>query len=292
MCWALALRLSGLPSFSSSSSEPRWVTGPRWTAGPQHSKPSALQRAPPSWQLDKDEQYRRIKEKLVGQTLTVLSLARPVLDDYFSLIKDENTKSYLVSHRTEIELIHGQSGTENLRLLKHALWDFERLSKCFTDEHWTKDEAVGILFRNILALSCETRAGRLTEAQLLGLPDDARIRLFKKEEDTSISDELRKRYPEVEFEQTILPSQAIRKLLFDGWVDCGSIVQILNQSPYYASPATLPAWKVALHAWEITDAEFEDAISRVEEQFQNGEFTKLDEILHVFGLRLFFQTLV
>ncbi len=174
-----------------------------------------------------------------------------------------------------------------MRLLKHALWDFERLSKCFTADHWANDEAVGILFRNILALSYETRSGRLTEEQLLRIAADAQIQLFKKD-DTTPADDLKRRYPEVEFEQTILPSAAVRKLLFDGWVDCDPIVQMLNQSPYYAQ-TTLPAWKLAWHAWEITDDEFEAAVSEVEQQFQNREFTSLAELFHVFGLRLFFS---
>ncbi len=236
-----------------------------------------------------DEKYKRIKEKLIGQTLTVQALAASALDSFIALIRDERTKDYLISHRADIELIHGQSATENLRLLKHALWDFERLCRCFSADHWAKTEAVGILFRNVLAFSYETRSGRLKEQQLLSVAADASLRLFKKETDSGPADDLKARYPEVEFEQTILSSEAIRKLLFDGWLDCASIVQMLNDSPYYASPATLPAWKVAWHAWEISDEEFEEAVLKVEQQFRNREFNALGELFHVFGLRLFFS---
>jgi hypothetical protein len=235
-----------------------------------------------------DKLYAEIKEKLIGQTLTVQSTIEDALAHFLTLIGDAKSKEYLTSRVDEIRLLHSQSGTDNLRLLKQALWDFERLGFCLTETHWKNDEAVGILFRNVLALSFEARAGHLNEEQLLAVATESSIRLFKKETDApTFADELKKKYPEVEFAQRILSPAWMRKLLFDGWVDADETRVMLNQSPYFASPQTLPAWKVAWHGWEISDNDYEEAVAKVEKQFDDRTIVVIGEIFQVFGIRLF-----
>jgi hypothetical protein len=63
---------------------------------------------------------------------------------------------------------------------------------------------------------------------------------------------------------------------------------MLNESPYFASPQTLPAWKVAWHFWDAAELDFNEAVYKVEEDFKTRKFTIMGEIFHVFGLRLLF----
>jgi hypothetical protein len=87
----------------------------------------------------KSSSYSKIKEKLVGQTLTVNSTARSAIKNFLDLIKDDKTRKFLNHNADEILLLHSQSRTNNLRLLKHSLWDFERLARCFSERHWAND---------------------------------------------------------------------------------------------------------------------------------------------------------
>jgi hypothetical protein len=177
-----------------------------------------------------------------------------------------------------------------LRLLRHALWDFEKVARCLTDVHWENDVALGVILRNILALSFEVRAGHLSQEQLARVSADASIRLFKKEHDETPADQLKLSYPEVEFDQKIITPKWIAALFFDGLVDADLTRKMLDSSSYYATPDSIPAWKIAWNGWEIPDEQYEKAVARVEEQFQARGFTVLGELLHVFGLRLLFST--
>jgi hypothetical protein len=125
-----------------------------------------------------DTKYAEIKEKLIGQTLSVKPDITAALTHFLALIKEPRTKEYLKLQEQAIRLLYSQSNTDNLRLLKHALRDFERLALCLTEAHWSNDEAVGILFRNIIALSIETRSGRLSHDALVAAANGPRIRLL------------------------------------------------------------------------------------------------------------------
>src|ERR1700740_2243129 len=103
--------------------------------------------------LEKDEQYKLIKEKLIGQTLEVRSSTSTALPNFMKLIRDPETRAFLEKSTGVVLSMHQQSKTGNLRLLKHALWDFERLSRNFTAKHWSNGDALACLLRIVLALS-------------------------------------------------------------------------------------------------------------------------------------------
>jgi hypothetical protein len=236
-----------------------------------------------------DTKYAEIKEKLIGQTLSVKSDITAALTHFLALIKEPRTKEYLKLQEQTTRLLYSQSKTDNLRLLKHALWDFERLAACLTETHWSNDEAVGILFRNIIALSIETRSGRLSHDALVAAANEPRIRLFRKPDDPKTSgDQLRERYPEVELDQKLLNADWLSRLFFEGYVDKEQTRNMLDSSSFYGSDS-VPAWKIAWHGWETTDERYERAAEMVEEQFRRREFSIVGELLQVFGLRLIFS---
>jgi KAP family P-loop domain len=235
-----------------------------------------------------DKLYSEIKEKLIGQTVSVKSDITAALANFFDLIKEPKAKEYLKQQETTIRLLYSQSETGNLRLLKHALWDFERFAACIDEKHWGNDEAIGILFRDIIALSIETRSGRLSRASLVAAANEPRIQLFRKADAPKTpGDQLRERYPEVDFDQTLLNGDSLAGLFFDGYLDKEHTQTMLASSSFYGSEDT-PAWKTAWHGWEISDDRYEKAVATVEEQFRERQFSLLGELLHVFGLRLTF----
>jgi hypothetical protein len=238
-----------------------------------------------------DDLYREIKEKLIGQTLAVRSTARSAVNNFLALIRDNKTRDFLRKNIDDILLLHSQSESENLRILKQALWDFERLAVCFSEKHWQNGEAVGILFRVVLALSLETRRGKLKAGQFAKVQASSIARYFKDKdaETPGIAAELDKRYPETDFSQTIVSSGLLKALLVDGLIDQDMIRAELDRSPYYAPPGTEPAWKIIWQLGSIDDDEFEDAVAKIEEQFRRREFVIPGEMFHVFGARLLFS---
>jgi hypothetical protein len=231
--------------------------------------------------------YADIKEKLIGQTLEIHSAPKMALEHFLTLINDARTREFLVKQIPEIISLYQRSERQNLRALKQSLWDFERLAICFSERHWKNLDAVGVLFRVVLALSQAIRLGRMTPEQFMRIGTNRIWRLNETNELDFVTD-LEKRYPEVRFDQTMIDLPLLRGILFEGRADHAAIRSALDRSPYYASPAAQPTWRVAWHIGSVDDAEYEQAVAEVEEQFKNREFVIPGEIGHVIGLRLLF----
>ncbi len=237
-----------------------------------------------------NSKYLEIKEKLIGRTLVISAEAQIAIVDFLKLIHHEKTASFLNKNSDEVIAIHSQSKTSNLRILKQALWDFEYLSTSFSNNHWEKDEAIKSILRIVLALSFEMRAGRLNTTELVAFKRSSRIsRAISSEQGkppTKI-DQLEKRYPDVDFDQTLIGPDLLNALLFDGRVDSEVIQASLNSSRPFITLEREPAWKRVLQGWTISDEEFEGAVAELETQFMRRDFSLPGEVFLVFGIRLF-----
>ena len=237
------------------------------------------------------DRYGEIKEKLVGQTLEVRSTAASAIVNFLESITESATNVFLRRHIKEILLLHAQSGTNNLRILKQSLWQFEQLATCFSERHWANDEAILAVLRIVLALSFEIRSGKLKAEQFAEIQLNRFTRFIqnKSSERPNVGIELEARYPEVRFDDLVICAELLKALLFWGRIDRDAVRAALDQSPYYASPGTEPAWKTAWHVWDYDDDVYEEAVAKVEGQFTQRLFVIPGEFLQVFGLQLLFS---
>jgi hypothetical protein len=238
-----------------------------------------------------DDVYRKIKEKLIGQTLEVAANLDEALSDFLDGVTDNKTRIFLKNNKQEITAIFGQSDTNNLRLLRQSIWDFERIAACFEDKHWRNEQAIREAFRVFFALSLETKAGRLDEGDIPSVMGSSFSRYVrsKKNEEPSRADEAADRYPEAGFDNSLLSINVLSDILFRGLVREQAVRASLNEHSHFAEPGTEPAWRAAWHGFERSDDELERALAQVEEQFEKRLFSETGEMLHVFGLRLHFS---
>jgi hypothetical protein len=236
----------------------------------------------------KDELYGTIKEKLIGQTLEVAPDYDQALKRFLGEIKDNHARIFLTNNKQEITGIFGQSGTNNLRLLRQSLWDFERLATCFDVKHWHKPNAIAAVFRKYFPLALEVKAGRLGVDDLSSVVGNgfARYLRGKNKEAPTRADEVFERYPDADFGNTILTEEVLRDALFKGVMRKDAVQASLNAHPFFVDPASEAAWRAAWHGFERSDEDLERAAATVEEEFKARSFVELGEMLHVFGLRL------
>ena len=83
--------------------------------------------------------YTKIKEKLIGKTFKVAPDIDCALNVFLEKITDEDTKIFLKTNKVEIKEVFSISRYENLRLLKQALLDFERIFQTLTKEVKNKE---------------------------------------------------------------------------------------------------------------------------------------------------------
>lgn len=235
-----------------------------------------------------DPAYRRIKEKLFGQTLRVTADADAGFDNFVGELSDKRIRTLLISNKELIVTLHRESGTENLRLLKHAIWDFARVASALSEQHWSKKSAVIDLLKVLLPLSFEVRSGRVNRNDVSSVIGMDYAKYFKRHESETktVDQEVEERYPNAPFQTVILGPERLERLLFDGWVEPDEIRADLNQSPTFGDSQTVPIWRRAWDSYELPDDEFSTIIHELESQFAARAVTDIGPLLHLFSIRL------
>ncbi len=74
-----------------------------------------------------DQAYRLRKEKTIGRTLKVSANVEAAFAAFLDEIDNSGAKKYLATEKVAILTVFKDSKLENLRLLKHFLWDFREI---------------------------------------------------------------------------------------------------------------------------------------------------------------------
>lgn len=239
-------------------------------------------------EIDKGDEYRMRREKIVGKTLRVHSAFHEALEQFLSPIADQKLKAFLSSQRDEIAHLYAASETDNLRVLQQTIWDFERLYGACSEAHRSNAPAMVALLRLFFPLSFEFKTGRMDAEQLLGRAIGL-MSLFMNQDDSeegSFWKVLRDRYAGVDLLDGVLSSEVLESILAKGHVPTEAIRTCLDESPFFASERAEPSWQTVWYFYERTDELFEAALADMEAKFGRQEYTRYGEILHVFGLRL------
>ncbi|MFB0490063.1 putative DNA-binding ribbon-helix-helix protein [Methylobacterium sp. OAE515] len=235
--------------------------------------------------------YTEIKEKLIGQTLEIKSSAPLAIDEFIGQIKDHKTREFLKEYKISILELHSQSLRDNLRILKQALWDFEKIGRCLNENHWAKKDVVAKILQSFMVLSMEFRSGKLDHDDFKLFSISPVLRQMKRKTEGSADklDQLEKKYTPVSITQDVIDVDILEDVLVSGWVDPDNIRKDLDKSSYYADPKEMLPWQIAWHGFNRSDDEFEAVVPVVEKEFADRKYDDNGTLLHVFGLRLMFS---
>jgi hypothetical protein len=233
------------------------------------------------------EDYRRRKEKVVGQTLTL----RPDLDSALPKFTDgiarADTRKLLTENASSIRQIAEQSGYGNLRVLQQGLWDFLRFHAALPDNFRIKEKGVTALLAPFLALAIEFRNGKLNRTNLKGRSRWARaLATQNKETVPDPFEEVAQKYAGVDLGDTVFSNDLIVEMFEGGTFSTTNIRTDLERSRLFTNPADIPSWRIVWDKEVWADDEAERAIKDMEAKFAARAYVAQGEILHVFGLRL------
>lgn len=115
--------------------------------------------------FDKANDYERIKEKLIGETFEYVPEFNYILNGLLMRFsQDEDLCIFLRKNSNLIISTFNKTGTRNLRVLKHALNDFEKIyyniNKNYND---IDDQVLKSLLIFTIAISFEIKAGKVTK---------------------------------------------------------------------------------------------------------------------------------
>lgn len=237
---------------------------------------------------ESDTSYRRIKEKLIGKTFEVKADLTGALEHFIKFVHTENVNNLYKDKKELIMELYTSSEYNNLRHLKQALWDFERLYQNLPEEAKDKHDLLNDLLQLYLIYSFEIKSGSLLPKELRQLRSGYYSGLFKKgdsDPNETIYKKISTKYPSAFLHESIIEESLWEDIFDKGLIDKERIGESIKKSSYFNSEKT-PDWVRLWHALELTDSEFEGYFTSVKNSFDNKEFDDLGVIRHVVGLFL------
>ncbi|HFJ9454144.1 TPA: P-loop NTPase fold protein [Bacillus tropicus] len=101
----------------------------------------------------KKNEYRRIKEKLIGKTLTIQLEEGPLIQDIINVTKPAKLHSFLEHNIDIVETTFKESETKNIRILKQGLDDFALIHKRFEEYDYKSNIMLQSILKFVLAAS-------------------------------------------------------------------------------------------------------------------------------------------
>lgn len=233
-------------------------------------------------------EYGLIKEKLIGKTFEVRPEFDAAYKSFVAALSDPDLRRLFTKEASEIRLIFEQSKSNNLRTLQRAIWDFERLCKVLLKKHINHKLAMRDIIRVFFAFSFEikTRNLKLDEVQGLGGDYWSGFMGLGDRNNPSEAEKIRKRYPEVPFDQTLIGQSILSDILSRSIVGRDLIVRSINEHKYFASNGKEPSWRVLWDAERRDEDVVSAALDDFESDFTSRRFVELGEVLHIIGIRL------
>lgn len=236
---------------------------------------------------EQDSKYLKIKEKLIGKTFTVKTNHKEAIDNFMN---DQNIQKFKDIYKKNKDLIEGifeQSEYKNLRLIRYCLIDFERIFNKIDDKYFQNKDFIKELLRCFLAITIEHSKKTLKNCSK-NLPDN----LYERGDDELNS--ISKEYEDFDkiFDKYKLNYELnIEKLWKDyiklDHIDLKAAQGAFENTNFFATEKT-PSWIELWYYHHVTDKKFNEHIKNLLNELNNKKYTKIEEILHIFGLLIFF----
>jgi hypothetical protein len=240
--------------------------------------------------INSEDIYKKIKEKLVGQTFEIESDIETAVDIFIENSKEVNIELDLSPFKDLIIEVFNASQTNNIRVLRQALLDFRRLVK-FIEKKFIKHSRYNEFLKNFLSyflivyLEYKTGNDKVSEFQ-----NSISAYLSNNKEETE-NDRLAQKYNPTLDKMQILDSMyvfPIGELLYyiqKGFINNSKLNNQLEQSTFFLSEKSQD-WE-KLWCWRIlNDNEFIEIRDRVWEQFRKGNITEPLVVTYIAGTML------
>ena len=246
--------------------------------------------------FDKANDYERIKEKLIGETFEYVPEFNYIINGV--LMRYETNPDLILFLRKNSSLIvqtFNRSGTRNLRILKHALNDFQKIYEITKQEYPdVQDIVLKSLLIFTIAVSFEIKAGKITKDKLQDINSLEEYKMilvasklmkdnkqfYIKEFDNNYYFTFKTDYRFFKFVEVY-----VRTRIFDMRVFRADMEAIGSEE----AKGNIPSYKRLLTEdyWKIEDSEFNMVISETLEDVKAGklqlvEYLKLYVILNFF----------
>ena len=247
--------------------------------------------------FDKAIDYERIKEKLIGETFEYAPQFDYIINGI--LMRYESNRELIRFLRENSELIlttFQKSGTKNLRILKHALNDFnkifEEVNKVYPN---TNNRVMQTMLIFTIAVSFEIKTGKITKEKFKNIQDNEEYKsilvssrvlmdnrqFYIKEFDGNYYYNFKAEYRFFKFIEYYVRTRIFDMKIFK------ADMEAVNASP---QSRKVPAYKKILveEYWKVQDDKFTEIVAETLEEVKNGELELVD-IVKLFEYFIYFS---
>ena len=237
--------------------------------------------------FDKANDYERIKEKLIGETFEYAPKFDYIINGI--LMRYENNPDLIRFLRENTRLIIStfeRSGTRNLRILKHALADFQKIYEMVSKNYPnTSHRVIQTMLIFTIAVSFEIKAGKITKDKFVNIKDNEEYKsilvssrilmdnrqFYIKEFDNNYYYNFKSEYRFFKFIEYY-----IRTRIFDMKLFKENMETIRNT----VDTENLPGYKRLLteEYWKISDDEIDKVINSIIEDVKQGNLRLIDNV--------------
>ncbi|MBZ6068052.1 KAP family NTPase [Aeromonas schubertii] len=235
--------------------------------------------------LEKNEQYKIEKEKVIGKTLTFNTSIKNALEAFSYELRSKKTTEFLIENITQIISFYKESKQTNLRIYQQSLWDFEGVYLAIEEGYANNNKAMLALFFYFIAVTTEIKLSRLSFDEL----PDARNRLLDYADNDKSGQnfkDMKSRYAMVNFDDPMLPHAAIRECLLNGYIDHQVINNHLATTNFFIKRGSEPFWKTLWHSDSRTDEDLDSALAELNKSLEDKSIVNEFVFKHVVGIKL------
>lgn len=236
--------------------------------------------------------YREIKEKLIGQSVTVRADLRAAFSAFTAEVGSESARAALSKHTDTICEIYRLSRDDNLRILRHAIYDVARVLEKLRPEYASNDDLLKILLAQQLVYSIEIRSTRLQASEIGNVKTAHMLKLMEKldspdgEDTDSETPTLPEKYPIADLERPIVQEGFWESFYQHGVIDEEQLNLSISECYFFYNNNT-PSWKRILDLWSLSNEEYRDILGDIRERLSAKEYHDIGIIKHAYGMLLF-----
>lgn len=232
---------------------------------------------------DKDlklDEYRIIKEKLIGHTFTLEPDYKQAFKTFLDEVIEEKTKEFLKGRSELVKSVYLSAGYHNLRHLRQSIWDFARFYKFLPKILLEKAELIDHVLQKFFALSFEIKSGNLR-------PEDISSQIMHQNSNAEKKNVFSK--------YTIFSSNFFQPFDISFWtiffikgaVQVEDLEKSIKKSSYFQEEMR-PNWLKLWYYLELEDEDFQRIRDTELNKLKNKEIDDPIIILHLTGMFLRF----
>lgn len=236
---------------------------------------------------DEVNRYGITKEKVIGKTIEIFPEVDDAVDCFISKI-DNPAKDVLFQHRDLIIDVYKNSNCNNLRVLKHAIFDFGKIGFLFLDNVIRNLDLMKAIICRYFVYAIEIRLGVVDKEKIKNIDGFLVNQFFFSEDDDTLGDlkELIKRYESLPNMAVLAPSgEFIFNFVDKGWVDEELFEKSISSTEFYTKDES-SLRKIAYRLYSLSDDEFEFNLNEIKQKYTKREYKDLDSVCWCFSIFL------